>query len=117
MKRRKGLLIAVIVSGILSTATMFLMWNVCFAEIEYTYEKESDVVLKILEIETTQRISETNITIANLRVKIDNLKSVKANALEYYNETVVGIDENIAFIETQIERAIELGIVEPVIEK
>jgi len=103
--------------GILIVLAIFLMTGICYGETSFTYEKESDEVLKILEIETTQRISETNITIANLRVKIDNLKSVKANALEYYNETVVGIDENIAFIETQIERAIELGIVEPVIEK
>ena len=103
--------------GILIVLAIFLMTGLCYGETEYTYEKESDEVLKILEIETTQRISETNITIANLRVKIDNLESVKANALEYYNETVIKIDEQIAFIETQIDRAIDLGIVEPVIIK
>jgi len=103
--------------GILIVLAIFLMTGLCYGETEYTYEKESDEVLKILEIETTQRISETNITIANLRVKIDNLESVKANALEYYNETVAGIDEQIAFIESQIVKANELGIVEPVIEE
>ena len=103
--------------GILIVLAIFLMTGVCYGETEYTYEKESDEVLKILEIEITQRISETNITIANLRVKIDNLESTKANALEYYNETVAGLNEKIAFIESQIVKANELGIVEPVIEE
>ena len=103
--------------GILIVLGIFLMTGLCYGKTSFTYEKESDEVLKILEVETTQRISETNITIANLRVKIDILESVKANALEYYKETVAGIDEQIVFIETQIERAVELGVIEPVIEE
>ena len=103
--------------GILIVLGIFLMTGLCYGETEYTYEKESDEVLKILEIEITQRISETNITIASLRIRIANLEDAKANALEYYKETVAGIDEQIVFIETQIERAVELGIIEPIIEE
>ena len=102
---------------ILAVLAIFLMTGLCYGETSFTYEKESDEVLKILEIETTQRISEINITIANLRIRIANLESAKANALEYYKETVAGIDEQITFIETQIGRAVELGIIEPIIEE
>ena len=90
--------------------------GVCFAETTFTYEKKSKDVLKILEIETTQRISETNITIPNLRVKITNLEGIKDNAFTYYTESVAKIDKEIAFIETQIDKAIELGVKEPIVE-
>ena len=101
--------------GLLFILSMFLM-GVCFAETTFTYEKKSKDVLKILEIETTQRISETNITMPNLRVKITNLKGIKDNAFTYYTESVAKIDKEIAFIETQIDKAIELGVKEPIVE-
>ena len=101
--------------GIIFFAFMFVAIT-CFAETEYTYEKVDNDVVKIVEIETTQRISTTNITIENLRVKVANLEGVKDNALTYYTETTQKIDEEIAFIETQIGKAKELGVTESILE-
>lgn len=99
--------------GFLFILSMFLM-GICYGETVYTYEKASADVLKIVEVETTQRISTTDITIKNLRVKITNLEGVKGNALAYYTESAAKIDEKIAFIETQIIKAVELGVEEPI---
>lgn len=92
-------------------ATLFVT-SICYGEIEYAYEKVSDSVVKILEIETTQRISETNITIENLRIRIANLEEAKTDVLNRYNENIGELDGDIALIETQIEKAKELGVLE-----
>ena len=95
---------------------LVLVCGVCFADIEYTYERVNDDVVKILEIETTTRIGETNITIDNLRKRIINLEEAKADALQRYNDDAVTIDAKILLIESQIDTAKELGVLEPVVE-
>jgi len=101
--------------GIIFIAMMFLM-GVCYGEVSFTYEKKDKDVLKIVEVETITRISETNITIKTLRARIESLEGQKTNALEYYNETIAKLNEKITFIKTQIDKAIELGVVEPILE-
>ena len=101
--------------SILVVALVFVC-GVCSADIEYTYERVNDDVVKILEIETTTRIGETNITIDNLRKRIINLEEAKTDALQRYNDETTLIEDKILLIESQIDTAKELGVIEPILE-
>jgi len=91
---------------------MLFVSGVCFADTEYTYKKVDDTTLKIVGIETTKRINETNITIKSLKTEIANFEDAKVAALDYYNETISKLNEKIAIINVQIEKAIELGVID-----
>ena len=81
-----------------------LFVGVVYGETSFTYEKIGDNVVQIVEVES-HTISTTNITIPNLRVRIEKLEDEKT-------EAIARIDKQIAFIQAQIGKAKELGVKE-----
>lgn len=83
-----------------------------YAEVEKTYEKVAENVVKITETETVINVTSDNTTIEALKERLAGLVRQKAEAKTSYNDTIARLDNAIKDLETEIEAIKALGVVE-----
>jgi len=100
------------VKRLLIVMGIVFLCKICFADVEYSYEKIDDNTVKIIKTETNVKISEEELTLETLARMKATLIERKANALVAYNNTIVDLDKQIAEVEEKIAEAKKLGVVE-----
>jgi len=97
-------------------AIVLLFVGNVYGEKVFTYQN-IDNSLEVTSTEVITNIDSFEITIEGLKANKASLVNRKAQAVVNHKSLLSDFDEQIALIDAQIEKAVELGMVEVVIEK
>jgi len=97
-------------------AIVLLFVGNVYGEKVFTYQN-IDNSLEVTSTEVITNIDSFEITIEGLKANKASLVNRKAQAVVNHKSLLSDFDKQIALIDAQIEKAVELGMVEVVIEK